>query len=146
MEQLNQEPLTFGRIVYHSGETFLRRLRRHCAHLGRGTGAFGDQSRNGLRVSGRGDRLHSRRVLVVLAPRNSDFYARRARRIASVGVELLVRLAGRSEDPGVEQKVLDEVLRDLGALGGRIAGEPNFLSGAEFFSLRNIVISRGWGR
>ena len=26
--------------------------------------------------------------------------------------ELLVRLAGRSEDPGVDQKVLDEVLRD----------------------------------
>ena len=27
-------------------------------------------------------------------------------------VELLVRLAGRSEDPGVDQKVLDEVLRE----------------------------------
>ncbi len=27
-------------------------------------------------------------------------------------LELLVRLAGRSEDPGMDQKVLDEVLRE----------------------------------
>jgi hypothetical protein len=34
--------------------------------------------------------------------------------------ELLVRLAGRSEDPGVEQKVLDEVLREWERWAGEL--------------------------
>src|ERR1019366_4069432 len=36
------------------------------------------------------------------------------------GVELLVRLAGRSEDPGVDQRVLDEVLRDWERWAGEL--------------------------
>jgi hypothetical protein len=35
-------------------------------------------------------------------------------------VELLVRLAGRSEDPGVDQKVLDEVLREWERWAGEL--------------------------
>ena len=48
--------------------------------------------------------------------------------------ELLVRLAGSTENPAIDQIVLDGVFARLGALGGGVAGEPNFLSSAEFFS------------
>ena len=49
-------------------------------------------------------------------------------------VELLVRLAGRSNDLGMDQRVLDDVLRDWERWAGGIAGEPDFVSGAQLLS------------
>ena len=41
-------------------------------------------------------------------------------------VELLVRLAGRSEDPGVDQNGARRSAARLGAVGGGVAGESRF--------------------
>ncbi len=45
-EQLNQEPLTFGRIHLSQRRDFFHAgVRRHCADFGRGAGAFGASKR-----------------------------------------------------------------------------------------------------
>jgi Ion channel len=112
-EQLSNEPLTFGRILYHSGETFF-------------TLGYGDilPTSGGARIlsvieSGMGFGFLG--VVIGYIPVVYSSFSRREIQISVLdaragsppsATELLVRLAGRTEDPGMDQTVLDEVLRD----------------------------------
>src|SRR5208282_632734 len=71
--------------VSQRGDFFHTGLRRHCADVGWSSGSVGDRSRNGIRVSGRSDRIHSRRVCVVFPPGDPNFDAGCTSGIASIG-------------------------------------------------------------
>ncbi len=112
-EQLSGEPLTFGKIVYHSGETFFT--------LGYGDIVPTSPVARALSVMEAGMGFAFLGVVIGYIPTVYSSFSRRELQISMLdaragspptAVELLVRLAGRSDDPGVDQKVLDEVLRD----------------------------------
>jgi hypothetical protein len=112
-EQLNQEPLTFGRIVYHSGETFFT--------LGYGDILPTSGGARALSVLESGMGFAFLGVVIGYIPVVYASFSRREIQISMLdaragsppsAAELLVRLAGRTEDPGMNQSVLDEVLRD----------------------------------
>jgi len=112
-EQLNQEPLTFGRIIYHSGETFFT--------LGYGDIVPTSGGARALSVFEAGMGFAFLGVVIGYIPVVYASFSRREIQISMLdaragsppsATELLLRLAGRSEDPGVDQKVFDEVLRD----------------------------------
>ena len=112
-EQLNQERLTFGKILYHSGETFFT--------LGYGDIVPTSAAARALSVLEAGMGFAFLGVVIGYIPVVYSSFSRREIQISMLdaragsppsAAELLVRLAGRSEDPGVDQKVLDEVLRD----------------------------------
>ena len=112
-EQLNQEPLTFGRIVYHSGETFFT--------LGYGDIVPTSGAARALAVIEAGMGFAFLGVVIGYIPVVYSSFSRREIQISMLDAragsppsasELLVRLAGRSGDPGVDQRVLDDVLRD----------------------------------
>lgn len=112
-EQLNQEPLTFGRIVYHSGETFFT--------LGYGDIVPTSGAARALSVLEAGMGFGFLGVVIGYLPVVYSSFSRREIQISMLdaragsppsAAELLVRLAGRTEDPGVDQRVLDEVLRE----------------------------------
>jgi len=112
-EQLNKEPLTFGKIIYHSGETFFT--------LGYGDIVPTSGGARALSVIEAGMGFAFLGVVIGYIPVVYASFSRREIQISMLdaragsppsAAELLVRLAGRSDDPGVDQKVLDEVLRD----------------------------------
>jgi len=112
-EQLNKEPLTFGKIVYHSGETFFT--------LGYGDIVPTSPAARALSVMEAGMGFAFLGVVIGYIPVVYASFSRREIQISMFdaragsppsAVELLVRLAGRSDTPGVDQKVLDEVLRE----------------------------------
>jgi hypothetical protein len=112
-EQLNGEKLTFGKIVYHSGETFFT--------LGYGDIVPTSGAARALAVIESGMGFAFLGVVIGYIPIVYSSFSRREVQISMLdaragsppsAVELLVRLAGQSTDPGVEQTVLDEVLRD----------------------------------
>lgn len=112
-EQLSNEPLTFGRILYHSGETFFT--------LGYGDIVPTSGVARALSVVEAGMGFAFLGVVIGYIPVVYSSFSRREIQISMLdaragspptAAELLVRLAGRSEDPGINQKVLDEVLRD----------------------------------
>jgi hypothetical protein len=112
-EQLGGEPLTFGKIIYHSGETFFT--------LGYGDIVPTSGPARALSVIEAGMGFAFLGVVIGYIPVVYSSFSRREIQISMLdsragspptAVELLVRLAGRSEDPGVEQNVLDEVLRE----------------------------------
>ena len=112
-EQLSGEPLTFGKIVYHSGETFFT--------LGYGDIVPTSGAARALSVIEAGMGFAFLGVVIGYIPVVYSSFSRREIQISMLdaragsppsAVELLVRLAGRTEDPGVDQSVLDEVLRD----------------------------------
>jgi len=112
-EQLNKEPLTFGKIIYHSGETFFT--------LGYGDIVPTSGAARALSVLEAGMGFAFLGVVIGYIPVVYASFSRREIQISMLdsragspptASELLVRLAGRSEDPGVDQKVLDEVLRE----------------------------------
>jgi Ion channel len=112
-EQLSKEPLTFGRIVYHSGETFFT--------LGYGDIVPTSDGARALSVIEAGMGFAFLGVVLGYIPVVYSSFSRREIQISMLdaragsppsAVELLARLAGRSDDPGVDQSVLDEVLRD----------------------------------
>ena len=120
-EQLNQEPLTFGRILYHSGETFFT--------LGYGDIVPTSGGARALSVIEAGMGFAFLGVVIGYIPVVYASFSRREIQISMLdaragsppsAAELLVRLAGRSEDPGVDQKVLDEVLRDWERWAGEL--------------------------
>jgi hypothetical protein len=120
-EQLNQEPLTFGKIIYHSGETFFT--------LGYGDIVPTSGGARALSVIEAGMGFAFLGVVIGYIPVVYASFSRREIQISMLdaragsppsAVELLVRLAGRSDDPGVEQKVLDEVLRDWERWSGEL--------------------------
>jgi Ion channel len=112
-EQLNREPMTFGRIMYHSGETFFT--------LGYGDIVPTSGGARALSVVEAGMGFAFLGVVIGYIPVAYGTFSRREVQISMLdsragspptAVELLVRLAGRTGNPGMEQKVLDEVLRD----------------------------------
>jgi hypothetical protein len=120
-EQLNQEPLTFGRIIYHSGETFFT--------LGYGDIVPTSGGARALSVIEAGMGFAFLGVVIGYIPVVYASFSRREIQISMLdaragsppsATELLLRLAGRSEDPGVDQRVLDEVLRDWERWAGEL--------------------------
>jgi len=112
-EQLSKEPLTFGKIAYHSGETFFT--------LGYGDIVPTSGAARALSVIEAGMGFAFLGVVIGYIPVVYSSFSRREIQISMLdaragspptAAELLVRLAGRSEDPGMDQKVLDEVLRE----------------------------------
>jgi hypothetical protein len=112
-EQLSGEPLTFGKIVYHSGETFFT--------LGYGDIIPTSGAARALSVIEAGMGFAFLGVVIGYIPVVYSSFSRREIQITMLdaragsppsAAELLLRLAGRSEQPGVNQNVLDEVLRD----------------------------------
>lgn len=112
-EQLNQEPLNFGKILYHSGETFFT--------LGYGDIVPTSSAARALSVIEAGMGFAFLGVVVGYIPVVYSAFSRREIQISMLdaragsppsATELLVRLAGRTENPGMDQSVLDEVLRD----------------------------------
>jgi hypothetical protein len=112
-EQLSREPITFGRILYHSGQTFFT--------LGYGDILPTSGLARALSVVEAGMGFAFLGVVIGYLPVVYASFSRREIQISMLDAragsppsasELLVRLAGRSDDPGVDQKVLDEVLRD----------------------------------
>jgi hypothetical protein len=112
-EQLSQERLTFGRILYHSGETFFT--------LGYGDILPTTGGARALSVIESGMGFAFLGLVVGYIPVIYSSFSRREIQISMLDaragsppspVELLVRLAGRSDDPGMDQSVLDEVLRE----------------------------------
>jgi hypothetical protein len=112
-EQLNREPLTFGKIIYHSGETFFT--------LGYGDIVPTSGPARALSVIEAGMGFAFLGVVIGYIPVVYSSFSRREIQISMLdaragsppsAAELLLRLAGRSEDPGMDQKVLDDVLRD----------------------------------
>ena len=120
-EQLNQEPLTFGRIIYHSGETFFT--------LGYGDIVPISGGARALSVIEAGMGFAFLGVVIGYIPVVYSSFSRREIQISMLdaragsppsAAELLLRLAGRSDDPGVDQRVLDEVLREWERWAGEL--------------------------
>jgi hypothetical protein len=112
-EQINGEALTFGKIVYHSGETFFT--------LGYGDIVPTSGAARALSVIEAGMGFAFLGVVVGYIPVVYSSFSRREIQISMFdaragsppsAAELLVRLGRGSEDPGVDQSVFDEVLRD----------------------------------
>src|SRR5579871_806849 len=112
-EQLSGEKLTFGKILYHSGETFFT--------LGYGDIVPISPAARALSVFEAGMGFAFLGVVIGYIPVVYSSFSRREIQISMLdaragsppsAAELLIRLAGSSEDPGVEQSVLDQVLRD----------------------------------
>ena len=112
-EQLSGEALTFGKIVYHSGETFFT--------LGYGDIVPTSGGARALSVIEAGMGFAFLGVVIGYIPVAYNSFSRREIQISMLdaragspptATDLLVRLAGRTEEAGVSQSVLDEVLRD----------------------------------
>jgi hypothetical protein len=112
-EQLSHEPITFGRIIYHSGETFFT--------LGYGDIVPTSAAARALSVIEAGMGFAFLGVVIGYLPVVYASFSRREIQISMLDAragspptasELLVRLAGSSDDPSIDQIVLDEVLRD----------------------------------
>lgn len=112
-EQLSGERLTFWKILYHSGETFFT--------LGYGDIVPISGGARALSVFEAGMGFAFLGVVIGYIPVVYTSFSRREIQISMLdaragspptAVDLLVRLAGRTEDPGVDQSVLDQVLRD----------------------------------
>jgi hypothetical protein len=112
-EQLSGERLNFGKILYHSGETFFT--------LGYGDIVPTSGAARALSVLEAGMGFAFLGVVIGYIPVVYASFSRREIQISMLdaragsppaAVELLVRLAGRTEDPGMDQLVMDEVLRD----------------------------------
>jgi hypothetical protein len=112
-EQLGVERITFGRLVYHSGETFFT--------LGYGDILPTSGVARALSVLEAGMGFAFLGVVIGYIPVVYSSFSRREIQISMLdaragspptATELLVRLAGSSENPAIEQMVLDGVLRD----------------------------------
>jgi hypothetical protein len=112
-EQLGNEPITFGRILYHSGETFFT--------LGYGDIVPTTPLARLLSVLEAGMGFAFLGVVIGYIPVVYQSFSKREIQISMLdaragspptAAELLTRLAGTSDHPTIEQGVLDEVLRD----------------------------------
>ena len=120
-EQLNKEVLTFGKIVYHSGETFFT--------LGYGDIVPTSGVARALSVLEAGMGFAFLGVVIGYIPVVYASFSRREIQISMLdaragspptAAELLVRLAGRTGGPSIDQTVLDEVLRDWERWSGEL--------------------------
>src|SRR5437879_183408 len=112
-EELSGERLNFGKILYHSGETFFT--------LGYGDIVPVSRVARALSVLEAGMGFAFLGVVIGYIPVVYSSFSRREIQISMLdaragspptATELLVRLAGRTEGPSIEQSVLDQVLRD----------------------------------
>jgi hypothetical protein len=112
-EQLGNEPITFARLLYHSGETFFT--------LGYGDIVPTSGAARALSVLEAGMGFAFLGVVIGYLPVVYASFSRREIQISMLdaragspptAVELLARLAGKTEEPGIDQLVLDQVLRD----------------------------------
>jgi hypothetical protein len=112
-EQLGLEPLTFGRIVYQSGQTFFT--------LGYGDIVPTTTVARALSVLEAGMGFAFLGVVIGYLPVVYGSFSRREIQISMLdaragspptATELLLRLARETEDPGIDQTILDGVLRD----------------------------------
>jgi hypothetical protein len=112
-EQLANEPLSFGRILYHSGETFFT--------LGYGDIVPTSPGARLLSVLEAGMGFAFLGVVIGYLPVVYASFSRREIQISMLdaragspptAAELLLRLAGSSENRAIDQMVLDDVLRD----------------------------------
>ena len=120
-EQLGNEQVTFARILYHSGETFFT--------LGYGDIVPTSAGARVLSVLEAGMGFGFLGVVIGYLPVVYGSFSRREIQISMLDAragspptasELLVRLAGRSENPTIDQVVLDEVLRDWERWAGEL--------------------------
>jgi hypothetical protein len=120
-EEISKETLTFGKIIYHSGETFFT--------LGYGDILPTSGAARALSVIESGMGFAFLGTVIGYLPVVYASFSRREIQISMLdsragsppsAVELLVRLAGRSEDVGMDQHVLDEVLRDWERWAGEL--------------------------
>src|SRR2546423_282939 len=120
-EQLGNEALTFGRIVYHSGETFFT--------LGYGDILPTSGAARALSVVESGMGFAFLGLVVGYIPVIYSSFSRREIQISMLdaragspptAAELLVRLASRSDGAVIDQIVLDEVLRDWERWAGEL--------------------------
>jgi hypothetical protein len=120
-EQLGNEPITFGRILYQSGETFFT--------LGYGDIVPTSPLARALAVLEAGMGFAFLGVVIGYLPVVYASFSRREIQISMLdaragspptATELLVRLAGSSENPAIDQIVLDEVLRDWERWAGEL--------------------------
>jgi len=112
-EQLGNEPITFARILYHSGETFFT--------LGYGDIVPTSSGARVLSVLEAGMGFAFLGVVIGYLPVVYGSFSRREIQISILdaragspptAVELLVRLAGTAENAAIDQLVLDGCLRD----------------------------------
>jgi hypothetical protein len=112
-EQLGGEPLTFSRIIYQSGQTFFT--------LGYGDILPTSAAARALAVFEAGMGFAFLGVVIGYIPVVYSSFSRREIQISMLdaragsppsAAELLVRLVGFSENPRIDQTVLDEILRD----------------------------------
>ena len=112
-EQISNEKLTFGKILYQSGETFFT--------LGYGDIVPVSRLARALSVIEAGMGFGFLGTVVGYLPVVYSSFSRRETQISMLDAragsppsasELLVRLAGRSDGPTIDQSVLDQVLRD----------------------------------
>ncbi|HUA15798.1 MAG TPA: potassium channel family protein [Verrucomicrobiae bacterium] len=112
-EQLSGERLTFGKIIYHSGETFFT--------LGYGDIIPTSGAARALSVIEAGMGFAFLGVVIGYIPVVYASFSRREIQVSMLdaragsppsAAELLIRLVGTSEDHVMDQKVLDEILRD----------------------------------
>jgi len=120
-EQLGNERITFPRILYHSGETFFT--------LGYGDIVPTSAGARALSVFEAGMGFAFLGVVIGYLPVVYGAFSRREIQISMLDAragspptasELLVRLAGRSEETAIDQLVLDEVLRDWERWAGEL--------------------------
>jgi len=120
-EQLGNEPITFGRILYHSGETFFT--------LGYGDIVPTSSWARLLSVLEAGMGFAFLGVVIGYLPVVYASFSRREIQISMLdaragspptAAELLVRLAGSSENRAIDQIVLDAVLRDWERWSGEL--------------------------
>jgi ion channel len=112
-EQLGGEPLTFSRIIYQSGQTFFT--------LGYGDILPTSAAARALAVFEAGMGFAFLGVVIGYIPVVYASFSRREIQISLLdaragsppsAAELLIRLVGSSENPTIDQLVLDDILRD----------------------------------
>src|SRR5580693_1534937 len=112
-EQLSNEPITFGRIIYHSGETFFT--------LGYGDIVPTSRLARAFSVLEAGMGFAFLGVVIGYLPVVYASFSRREIQISMLdaragspptATELLVRMAGTAESREIDQTVLDGCLRD----------------------------------
>jgi hypothetical protein len=112
-EQLGGEPLTFSRIIYQSGQTFFT--------LGYGDILPTSGTARALAVFEAGMGFAFLGVVIGYIPVVYASFSRREIQISLLdaragspptAAELLIRLVGSSENPTIDQLVLDDILRD----------------------------------
>src|SRR5271155_6169734 len=131
---LGPEPITFARIIYHSGETFFT--------LGYGDIVPTSSLARALSVFEAGMGFAFLGVVIGYLPVVYGSFSRREIQISMVdaragspptAAELLVRLAGRSENRAIDQLVLDEVLRDWERWSAELLGSHISYPALSFF-------------